>query len=268
MYGGADEREAVNHTTRLHRLAWTLGLCLIVLLCVITVLIWKDHNHQTDALADQRADTVRLLRPDFPELHIKREADGWRMNAPCQMAVNEQRLEPLLGALQANSHQYAASEVDLEAAGLSPSQATVYLNEQRIEIGKTDLQGDRRYVLRQDTVEFVPEWVLSLINGGVSAFAQLHPFGEQLEQLAVNDQAPVDEQELRSWQNLSAQQIIEFSTLELDDNNESMHAAATIDGKRFIVELHEASDFIALRFAGAACAYILPTDSIPVADTE
>lgn len=251
----------MEHSAKLKRMVWVLSTVLVGLLAGIGLLIWKDQTDTPVASTTESITEIRLLRKGFSDIVMTKIQGLWQLTSPCTLAVNAQRLEPLLGALQPAGHSYKASDVDLDAAGLTPAQATVYLNHKRIELGNTDLQGNRRYALSTDTVEFVPEWVLSLINGGITAFVKLEPFGAKLSQLTINGLTHDNPDELDIWRDLSARQILEWSTLNLSASNDSFRFQATIDSQQHYYELHKHSDFIALRVENAACAYILPVES-------
>lgn len=108
-----------------------------------------------------------------------RGADGnggdggdWRIVAPCAIDANDARVAPLLDALASRAIGYSAAEVDLAAAGLVDPLAVVRIDGVPIRLGGTDLGGERRYAQRAERVALVPEWVLSLVEGGLSALAE------------------------------------------------------------------------------------------------
>lgn len=234
----------------------------------MAVLIGLDLSQQKSSPAWQQSiHTIRLLRPDTGEIVMAKEDGQWQMTQPCQLPVNNHRLEPLLEALHSATHEYQASDVDLDAAGLIEPQATVFLNQQSVKLGKTDLRGSRRYTLKNDVVEFVPEWVLSLINGGVTAFAILEPFGLSLTDLQLRGDGIIESEQLPFWQALSAQQIVELQTIDLQNKTPSEVGTAIFGDIQTQLELYQLPEFIALRFADATCAYILAPDALaPITD--
>lgn len=236
----------------------------------MATIIWTDHSNAPDNSPAEAIDRISIQRPGFPEITMINTDDAWQITAPCRIAVNDQRLEPLLGALQlSNNHRYQAAEVDLDAAGLGTAQATVVLNAQEIEFGNTDLQGNKRYaLLNKNEVVFVPEWVLPLVNGGVSAFAQLEPFGPALTRLTITGSTSAtqmlsDTSELAPWQGLSAQQIVAINDLNLPDTAPEQQILAVIGGAERPFNVYQQADFTALQVADEQCAYILPPESLP-----
>jgi hypothetical protein len=258
------------HSVKLRKIARLLGITLMALLAVIGTIIWTDHRSALDSTPSEAIDRIAIQRQGFADITMMNTNDAWQITAPCRIAVNDQRLKPLLSALQPANHRYNAAEVDLDAAGLSPAHATVILNTQEIELGNTDLQGNKRYALLDGKeVVFIPEWVLSLVNGGVSAFARLEPFGSALTRLTLTDSTLakrilVETHELAPWQALSAQQIVAISDLNLPEPASEQQILAELDGVEQLFNVYKKAEFIALQVADAQCAYILPPESLPV----
>ncbi|MFK7890833.1 MAG: hypothetical protein AB8B63_08460 [Granulosicoccus sp.] len=257
-----------SHAARLRILAVALSLGLLSLLITMAALLWNDKRSNPDSVrvedAETTISTIKIAREGFSDIILHRRGDQWEMAAPCVLPINEQRLTPLLTALQPAAHNYQATEVDLDAAGLTPAQTTVFLGDTRIDLGNADLQGTRRYSLRDKrVVQFVPDWVFSLVNGGISAFAELAPFGPELSELALAGHPPASASERLSWQALNAQQIIEMSALNLKQDEPEQQIVATVDGKAQTVNIYTHENFVALHPADTACAYILPPGTLP-----
>lgn len=258
---------ARTHLQKTHRRIIQASLLLCALLLTVGVVHWNDVR-EADSVTE-RADTVhsiRLQRPGFPDIDLLRQSDEhWRIVEPCVLPVNGQRLAPLLDALSPTAHSYAAAEVDLETAGLSKPQAVVQLNQETLLIGQTDLSGERRYLQRGDRVQFVPEWVLSLVNGGLSALASLNVFSQVPDQLLVAgaERAALGPDQLDQWRSLTAQQI---ATWPLQDAGEETAARSFIVdfGDRSVnMTLHHYAGYAAIHYENARCAYILPLSSLP-----
>ena len=262
-----------NHTRSLHRWTKLLTGVFCALALSMVYLIWSD-GQKNDAVAPvTEATSIRIKRDGFDDIQLSRREEAWYIDAPCELPANLQRLEPLLGALAPGAHHYNASEVDLEAAGLIAPLAIVHINEVEHRIGNTDLNGDRRYVQRDNSVAFVPEWVLSLVNGGVTALANLEVFPRPLNSMrlvkADGSSTTLDSAEqLVAWQALTAQQIVTWP-LPAEDENSQLEAAYTLQpdeqtDEALALTVYENESFTALLRADEACAYILPVGSLPV----
>ncbi|MDB4222449.1 DUF4340 domain-containing protein [Granulosicoccus sp.] len=249
---------------------------LMVLIAAIATLLWYEskqreliHNKQLDKQNSLR--TLVIKRPGKANIKIRANDDKWLIHEPCTVAVNQTRLQPLLSIVPPAAFSYAAAQVDLEAAGLINPLATVIVNDVRIDIGNTDLSGERRYIKRGERVEFIPEWILPLLNGGLSALSTLELFEEVITSVTIDEPGEMPSnisQSLETWQQLTAQQIVPWP---LTDNAElSVEAPAqaqhsvTIksesDEKR--LQVFTTAAFAAVVFEGARCAFLLSNDAL------
>lgn len=258
----------VSHDKLILRWIILLGAGLFMLLAAIGVVIYNDNKKHTSAQVSPDAiQTLTIQRPDYAELRLQRLDEQWLVTDPCRLPVNQQRLEPLLGALMPAAHSYAANEVDLEAAGLIDPSAVVVLNDTRIAIGSADLNGQRRYIKRNERVEFAPEWILSLINGGLSAIAQLQVFNSPISSIQILDDSnrsydiPTDS--INQWQSLSAQQIVSWplQTPDLPLIVQSLDVNHGDTNSQLLLYTYE--QFAVMRYENEGCAFILSTDSLP-----
>ena len=262
----------LTHTQKTRRLVIAASLLLAALLCIVGVVLWTDARHAATALqAQPDVQRIRIQRPDFPDMVLQADTDGqWSMTDPCVLPINTQRLQPLLDALAPATHGYAAVDVDLEAAGLLHPEAVIIMNDQVLALGITDLSGERRYLQRGERVEFVPEWILSLVNGGLSALASLDVFPQILDELVVQaDQSAelasltVQEDALPEWQALQAQQIVTWPLQDSEPATGSRTLLARTGDQQLKLRLQLYTRYAALRHENADCAYLLPTSSLP-----
>lgn len=263
--------------TRKTRLLIVAGCALLsVLLISISLVLWDERRTESPLLQQPvgslaAGTSLRIERTGFAPIALLKQADNhWRIIEPCDLPANSQRLQPLLESLIPAAHSYASREVDLEAAGLIEPEAVLYLDEQRLALGTTDLSGERRYLQRADRVEFVPEWILSLVNGGLSALALPDVFPEGLDAIRVvtsstDDTVPADQdgESLTRWAALTAQQVVSWPLADGDDAAGSQTLLATIAGRESTLTVHDYERFAAIRFENAACAYIINRSSLP-----
>lgn len=258
------------HSKTVQRWVLLLSLTFCLLLLSVAYILWKERQPKLENQgANDLALSVMIKRTGFDDIALSKVEDSWIMNSPCRAQVNEQRLSPLLELLSSDINQYDIKEVDLDAAGLESPSAVVIIGDIEYRLGNTDLQGERRYVQHNNRVGFVPEWALSLVNGGVSALADLSVFNNSpLKSLTVVvDGEPVrtiaEASELLLWQNLNAQKIVKwpiegvtpeafFSILTDDETN-----------NQSLVSIFVTEAYTALQYNGSACAYIITPDSLP-----
>ena len=263
---------ALTHSRKIRRLVILGSMLLTILLGIIALVWWTDHR-QTSLASPSPVigQSLRIERPGFSAITLRKQLDEqWRIVEPCELPTNSQRLQPLLDALAPATHSYASSEVDLEAAGLISPEALVFLDEQRLALGGTDLSGERRYLQRGERVEFVPEWLLSMLNGGLSALATLDVFPDGLETLDAVPSGPdnsplpaLDPDSLAQWRTLTAQQIVAWPLADTETAVASRQLTADIAGQSSTLTLHDFQRFIAIRFENAGCAYIMSRTSLP-----
>ena len=248
---------------------------LLVLFAVIASLLWSDRRQDPSiAVLQGRIESIKIERAGFDTISLQKSGIHWTINEPCPLPVNEKRLQPLLDALAPGTHSYTAAEVDLQAAGLSTPAAVVTMNGTPILLGGTDLSGERRYIQRDNRVEFAPEWVLSLVNGGLSALAALEVFIEPLDKLMVADNSSPNNDgsgrsvaELDQWQSLSAQQIVSWPLAAQGQEQyiatDSITLVAMSGEQTRNMTLHNYPEFSALRDENSRCAYIITQASVP-----
>ena len=262
----------LTHSQKTRRLVIAASLLLVALVGVVGGVLWTDARNATPALQAQfDVQRIRIQRPDFPDMVLQANTNGqWSMSDPCVLPINTQRLQPLLDALAPAVHSYAAVDVDLEAAGLMRPEAVIIMNDQVLALGITDLSGERRYLQRGERVEFVPEWILSLVNGGLSALASLDVFPQMLDELVVQaDQSTesasltVPAGALPEWQALQAQQIVTWPLPDSEPATGSRTLIARTGAQELKLTLQLYTRYAALRHENADCAYLVPTTSLP-----
>lgn len=188
-----------------------MSMVLAGLLVAIAIISYQPPPLEKEPQSADAVQQIRIERPGRPEISLKRQGDSWQLTRPYILAANVQRIEPLIGALSAHAEGYEKSEVDLVAAGLEQPLATVSIDERSYALGATDVSGERRYAMLGERVLLVPEWVLSLVNGGVTAFADLNVFSASIASLHISvDGGDAQPGEFPDWQAITASQIVDW----------------------------------------------------------
>ncbi len=250
------------HTAKRRRLTVLVIGSAVVLL---TAALWVAHedaeknNTQAPSARDPRI--IRIQRPERNDLVLQRESGTWGITAPCTLAVNQQRLSPLLEALNTPAASYPASDVDIESAGLTSPLATLILDDESIAVGGIDLSGERRYLQPGDRVELAPEWILSLVDGGLSAFASSDVFADVVTEVFIEQRRVV----VDPWLDLSSGQTVEWPLSDtLPVNSTEFMAVVTLaSGTTHKVQVTSNSEWQALVLDDGGCARLLPAATLP-----
>ncbi len=247
------------------------SVLLVSLVGLIVFLQWSDRqDHLTGDIQEDSSQSLHAIgiqRPGFADMRLALIDSQWQIQEPCLADVNPQRMQAFSSLQKPASHSYAAAEVDLLAAGLIEPLATVSLNDTTLHIGNTDLSGERRYIQRNDRIEFAPEWILSLLQGGTSAFAHLIVFPDAMTSLSIQqaDGAAVDiADHIMQWQTLSANQVISWP---MKDDEPELRQTYTLayesPSKNGQLRVNVYDAFSAVLHSDAHCAYVVSNDALP-----
>ena len=253
------------HQNKLRRTVYSATLLLIVLLGIIAAILWSEKSSKPIAVEQEALRTVAIKRAGYADITLEYLQSQWHLTSPCEATANPQRVQAFEQLLIPATHSYDAKEVDLEAAGLVDPLAFITINGTALKIGDTDLSGDRRYIQRGSDVEFAPEWILSLVQGGTSAFAMLNVFPDALASVSTHStNSNVKPSELQQWQALTANQVIAWplkeNMPELVQRYSLSYKSPTESGQMVV---HEYEAFSAIVKSDTHCAYIISNAALP-----
>jgi len=198
---------------------------MFVFVALIALIVWLEFDsRQQSRSALAGIHTIEIERDSFATIKLTKLSDEWQMITPYRIGVNATRVEPLLqfadlgNAAYHGDNGYDQAEVDMSATGLLNPAASITFNDTLIALGKPAADGERRYALVNHRVQLLPEWIWSLIHGGVNAFANLAVFADATdlpETLYVisheNDNA--DQQTIAvassAWRTLQADKVMQ-----------------------------------------------------------
>ncbi len=146
----------------------TRTLINLILLIVVTVLAAVsfyepgiEEPAALPALTDIPADSVKrvaIRRQEQTDILLEKHAGHWRLREPFQLPANRFKVESLLGILGEKSHsRLSTAGLDLPRFSLEPPQASLTLDELRLDFGGTAPLSGNRYVRLGDTVHLVRE---------------------------------------------------------------------------------------------------------------
>ncbi|PID61768.1 MAG: hypothetical protein CSB44_05935 [Gammaproteobacteria bacterium] len=146
-----------------------------------------------------------------------------RIVAPCELIAQNERVQPLLDALAGARAEHDAATVDRDAAGLASSTLHLELDGETLTLGGPDLSGERHYVEYQESVGFVPTWVTQLLDGGLSAFANLDVIPPDTTELEIDTgestmslTPEANAEAFARWRDLTARQVVRWPLADQD----------------------------------------------------
>jgi hypothetical protein len=258
-----------SQSAKRNRLILILLATLAILGAAIFMLQQDKPQTAAQLTTSDTIDSISITRANFQPIELARTQDEWHMRAPYAIPANKQRIEPLLSLLTLPDAGYTQTEVDMDAAGLNNTDTSITLNDATFILGNQDITGERRYVLVNNKVSFVPEWVWSLINGGVTAFADLTVLPDISEPLFIEDNGNVDKlSNIDQWAALKADKIIALAPssnaqkLEAPDYELQLAKSAEIsDANNIIASIHVYSGFATVT-TQPGFAYVIALESL------
>jgi hypothetical protein len=141
---------------------WALNLLLLILVAALATLVRRELEVSeristlTGLEPDQIAEIV-LDRPGDPEIRLARTSQGWRMQAPYEVAAEAGRVDQLVRIAATMVHRTLPNAPDAEGLGTDPGRVRLTLDGLGLRFGDTDPLGERRYVAVGDRVHLIDD---------------------------------------------------------------------------------------------------------------
>jgi len=252
---------ATSHSKKRVRLIWALSAALVILILAIVSIQWHSTAHAPAQRHSDDVTRITIERPNAETIELQLR-ESWHITAPIEMAANEQRVLPLLMLYTNPDPGYDINTVDLNASGLTTPQATLHFNDHTVSIGDVSLEGGQRYAQHNNRVTFVPDWVLPLVQGGISAIADLTVWGSELEALTVNDK-PLNSDDITKAQSLSAQQLVLWPREDAPIELATHSVQSQSNGKFADWTVTVTARYIAIQAQNSRYAYIVSVEELP-----
>lgn len=158
------------------RLLINLGiLSLIVILVLVSSGLDDDTAEEkiiVSSIDITSINNISITREGKPDLAFTKKQNGWYMTKPLQIRVNEARINAMLRLAKSESYsEFNVDEIDLLPLELVQPKITLSLNEHLFRFGITDGIDQRRYVLFQDTVYMVNDFLFAQLDSKPGFFA-------------------------------------------------------------------------------------------------
>ncbi|MDJ0862684.1 MAG: DUF4340 domain-containing protein [Gammaproteobacteria bacterium] len=140
-----------------------LNLALVAVVTALILLAVYEPGIQApeepERLTGKQATTVqrlRMQRPDQPDMRFEKRAAAWHMLEPYQLPANSLRVGAIPDIVEAASQaQFPAESLALERFSLDPPNASLFVDDIRIDFGGSEQLNAMRYVLLGDTVHLI-----------------------------------------------------------------------------------------------------------------
>ncbi|WP_020396414.1 DUF4340 domain-containing protein [Thiolinea disciformis] len=179
---------------------------------------WKGHKNAaqlTSLVAFSVGDVKELVikrhqHDEQAELAFVRQEDQWMMTKPKVFPANKIRLRQVLTLIdEPVQAEYSADSDQLSAYGLLPPVLSLKINDQIIDLGKSNPVSGSRYVLHQGKVKLVNETVFSELQSDWLYFIapQLIPSKSTLQQITFPDGSMANDAQMLAWQKAEATRL-------------------------------------------------------------
>jgi len=222
---------------------WIINYVLIVLIVILT---YVGNRFDVTTVYSPGEGLGRLRPADIrpvgiqtadASLGLRRDAQGWLIEAPIRWPANSINIERLLSIVNSETDsRLPADEINLAKLGLQFPEAVLTFNDTQLLFGATNNIGERRYLMTGSTVFLLPDIHLLLFSQGLAGIVdrRLLPPRYRLNKLKLSefdisrnadDSWQVIGEEgfesdqisslLNNWQQLDASKIKPFDTGEM-----------------------------------------------------
>ncbi len=167
-----------------------------LLVLMIMVLLWATQQtalkkapdsetalFDTAGLNSTTLSQLRLEHPHRADITLRNINNQWWLETPLNMRANDAQVQALGSITTATSRSgFRATGNDLSQYGLAPPAATLWLNEQLLEIGMLEALSGRRYVRLGDQVHLIEDHWSDALFAGAHEYISPHllPEGAKL----------------------------------------------------------------------------------------
>lgn len=196
-----------------------------------------EENTIVSSIDIASINNIVITRQNKPELIFSKRQNNWFMDEPLKIRVNIARINAMLKLAKSESHgEFNAKEINLVALELHQPAISMSLNDHQFQFGTTDGIDQRRYVLYQDKVFMVNDFLFAQLDSKPGFFADtlLLPPGTKLKKINFpnNEFSLIDDtwqmqtlmdikpdqitRLVYSWENATAISVSSYQTPQID----------------------------------------------------
>jgi hypothetical protein len=211
---------------------WIINYVLFVLIVIFTyvgnrfgVTTGYQPQQRISTLKPADIETVAIQTADA-SLRLRRDAQGWLLEAPIRWPANSINIERLLSIVNSETDsRLAANEINLATLGLQFPEAVLTFNDTQLLFGATNNIGERRYIMIGSTVFLLPDIHLTFFSQGLTGIVdrRLLPRRYRLETLKLSE-FDISRDANDSWQVIDAEGFGPDQIAHLVDNWQDLEA--------------------------------------------
>ena len=154
----------------------SLGAAISITAILLAVAILKPGAPSTafDKVSEKLPESVqsiRLIRPDKPDVLLQKVDDAWQLRAPFTSPANASRARALSSLAAASIiRSYRVDELSLKAIALSPPRFHIQLDDLELALGAVEPVHKLRYLHIGDRVHLVPNEITHHLSATPEGF--------------------------------------------------------------------------------------------------
>ncbi len=202
------------------RLAINIGLLLVIAVLVLIIRSDEPTPPATTRLTTINKDNITRIgvnRANQTPLKFTKTVDSWLLQSPMQFRANLTRINAMLSLLETASFgSFDKATVKLDGFELNAPQVTLQLNDHEFAFGTTDAIDQRRYVLFNDKIHMIDDFLFQQLLTEPPFFADLSlvPKGETIKSIQFPDnriEKQDDQWQMQKLMDIKPQQIKELA---------------------------------------------------------
>lgn len=168
------------------RLWINIGLLIFIVALSLVLLNSEDETKQElprlSTIEPNDIVQIKILRKELDDLIFNKQDGIWRMNSPQQLRTSNSRINAMLRMLNVKSQgQLNPADIELKTIGLSESIVILKLNNHEIKFGTTDAIDQRRYILFNEEIHLVNDFLYHQLMTNAAFFASTKLLPEKTE---------------------------------------------------------------------------------------
>ncbi len=155
-----------------------INIGLFAAIIILSIYIsWSDKQTVSEVkhLTNIDASTIMKIdveRKDLKNFSFEKKGDDWYMQSPMQFRANVSRINAMLRMLQVESHgSLNPDEIDLSRFELDDPKIIMKLDNHEFQFGNTDAIDQRRYVLFENKIHLVNDFLYQQLMTNAAFFA-------------------------------------------------------------------------------------------------